>query len=99
MRFRQIGRKFQRARAVKFRLLQPDARRIKLKVAAGANQRKSGMRQRETRIARYGGAQMALRLFKQNGITRRTEPVAAHEFRICQRIFAVPQTALAWRGM
>src|SRR5580704_3260503 len=94
--FGQIWIHLQRATAVKLRLFQPYGRRVKLEMASRTHKRKGRMCEGETWISRDRIAQPLLRFLQQRWVAGRAKPIAAHEFCISQRIFAISR-ALAHR--
>ena len=62
-------------------------------MARGAEKGKGGMGKAETWISGDCSAQVLCRLVQRRAIADRAEPIAAHEFRIGERIVAVAGTS------
>jgi hypothetical protein len=95
--FGQIRIHFQRATAVKLRILQLEAGWIELEVTSGTHKRKSGMSEGESGISSDRVDQLLGRVVQQRRIAGRAKPVAAHEFCISLRVLAVPGATLDLR--
>jgi len=86
------------AAAMELRFLKPDVRRVEFKVARGAGKRKRCMSQRKCRVARDRVRKMLTGAVHNRRITRGRDAISAHEFRVGERITAVPRPLLHTRG-
>src|SRR5215471_11953496 len=91
---RQIRIHLKRAPAVKFGLLQPGSRRIVFEVSRSTDERKRGVSQRKSRIARDRVREVCCSFVQKRGIAGGAEPITVHEFRIGQGIVAVTRASL-----
>src|SRR5579872_4476536 len=76
--FGQISIDLKRSLAVKLGFFQPHAGWVRFKMTNCTYIRKSGMGQREIRIARHGARKMMTRLLDQSGIARNAQAVSSN---------------------